>query len=321
MKHDLPIRPLLLGEPAKDTPVSCVSRPQNRVSRLHAPMFAVLFVLVLGPVFVAPVYGAEETTIGPPAWTEPALAPMPDRTQTLTPPPAGVRAFHPGETLTYDISWSGIFSSGTATMTVEAQRLPDGREVLRFMVQGRTVGLMDKIYPVSDTVQSVFDPQLMQSLSYSLRETYGSKKRLRVTEFDHGRKTAICRLDEDPPEVLAISDRVQDGLSLLYVLRTREDHPIGRRTDVEVVDSGKNWTIEVAVLAREQVRTPAGEFSTIKIRMHPKYKGVYQDKGIVYLWLTDDTQKVPVIMKSTLKVGSFVFELVDMQPGVRRAVP
>jgi hypothetical protein len=200
-------------------------------------------------------------------------------------------------------------------MTVETEKLPDEREVLKFVVQGRTQGLVDKVFPVNDAVQSVFDPLLMQSLSYSLRESFGRKKRLRATEFDHANKIAVCRLNEDPPETLTIPDPVQDGLSLLYFLRTKEALAIGRHMDIDVVDSGKNWTVEVSILAREKVTTPAGEFDTIKIKTHPKYKGVFLNKGEVFLWLTDDDRKIPVLMKSTLSVGSFVFELTDMKPG------
>jgi hypothetical protein len=203
-------------------------------------------------------------------------------------------------------------------MTVETETLPDEREVLKFVVRGRTHGLVDKVFPVDDAVQSVFDPLLMQSLSYSLRESFGKKKRLRVADFDHAKRTAVCRLNEDPPETLAIPDPVQDGLSLLYVLRTKEDLTTGRRMDIDVVDSGKNWTVEVSVLAREKVATLVGEFDTIKIRTYPKYQGVFAGKGEVFLWITDDDRKVPVRMKSTLKVGSFVFELADMKPGIHR---
>jgi hypothetical protein len=208
-----------------------------------------------------------------------------------------------------------MISAGTATMTVETEKLPDGREILKFVVRGRSRGLVDKVFPVHDTVQSVFDPLLMQSLSYSLRESYGKRKRLRVTEFDHAKRTAVCRLNDDPAETLAIPDQVQDGLSLLYVLRTKEDLPVGRHLDIDVVDSCKNWTVEVAVLAREKVSTPAGEFHAVKVKTHPKYQGVFLNKGIVFLWLTDDDRKIPVLMKSKLKVGSFVFELTDMKPG------
>lgn len=273
------------------------------------PVCVVFCFLVAGLLLAASLSGAaEQTIVSPPVKTQ----------QTIVPPPIGIQAFHPGETLTYDVSWSNIFSAGTVIMTVETETLPDRREVLKFVVRGRTQGLIDKVFPVNDLVQSVFDPLLMQSTSYSLRESYGKKKRLRVAEFDHAKRTAVWRLNEDPAEILTIPDPVQDGLSLFYLLRTKEDLETGRRMEIDVVDSGKIWTIEVAVLAREKVATPAGEFDTIKVRTSSKLQGASEKKGEAFLWLTDDDRKIPVLMKSKLKVGSFVFELTGITPGFHR---
>lgn len=272
-----------------------MTRPLNIDSRRVLRSAAVFCILVPGLVLAASLCGARELAIEM--------------------PPAGIQAFHPGETLTYDVSWSNMVSAGTVTMTVEAERLADEREVLRFIVRGRTRGMVDKAFPVDNAVQSVFDPVLMQSLSYRLQESFGKKKRLRITEFDHGKRTAVCRLNEDPPQTLTTPDPVQDGLSLLYLLRTREDLAIGRTMDIDVVDSGKHWSVEVSVLAREKVATAAGVFNTIKIKTTPKGPVSTTKKRDVFLWLTDDSRKVPVLMKSTLKVGSFVFTLVTLKPG------
>jgi hypothetical protein len=229
--------------------------------------------------------------------------------------PSPIRAFQPGETLTYAVSWSKIITAGTAVMEVKGERLSDGREVLRFIVMGRSTGLVDKLYRVNDTVQSVFDPLTMQSLSYSIKESYGKRKRRRELVFDRARTRAVSRLNDDPPETFDIPEQAQDVLSLLYYLRTREDFTIGNAMVIEVHDSGKNWSVEIHTLGREKVKTRAGEFPTIKIRTYPRHEGVFMNKGVVYIWLTDDSRKVPVLMKSTLKVGSFVFTLTDMKPG------
>ncbi len=233
--------------------------------------------------------------------------------RTITSPPPGVQVFHSGETLVYDVSWSKIISAGVATMEIKGEMMPDGREVIRFIVTGHSVGLIDKMFPVDDTVQSVFDPRLMQSLSYSLRESFGRKKRLRVVEFDHEQKKAVSRLNEDPPETVAIPDPVQDGLSALYYLRTKEDFTIGKHFDIDVLDSGKIWTVEIHILSREKVQTPVGKFDAIKVKTYPKYKGVFQNKGEVFIWLTDDSRKIPVLMKSKLAFGSFVFNLTNIK--------
>jgi hypothetical protein len=239
--------------------------------------------------------------------------------RTLASTASPIRAFQPGETLTYDISWSKIVTAGTAVMEVKEETLKNGRAALKFTVTGRSAGLVDKVFPVNDTVQSVFDPLIMESLSYSLKQSHGRRKVRRELFFDHARKKVVSTLNDDAPENLDIPDQVQDALSSLYYLRTFEDFTIGKIITVNVFDSGKNWSIEVYTLGREKVKTPAGEFTTIKVKTHPKYEGVFMNKGEVFIWLTDDGRKVPVIMKSTLTVGSFVFTLTELKP--RDTVP
>jgi uncharacterized protein DUF3108 len=233
----------------------------------------------------------------------------------IAPVPPSIQAFQPGEALTYDISWSNIVTAGTAVMEVKEETLPDGRQVLKFLVTGRSAGLVDKFFPVHDTVESIFDPSLRQSLSYSLQESFGKKKRRRDMIFDHVQNTVVSTLNNDPSETLSVPAGVQDGLSTLYYLRTMEDFTVGKVVTIDVLDSGKNWSVEVHTLGRETIKTPAGEFAAIKVKTYPKYEGVFLNKGEVFIWLTDDSRKVPLLMKSTLKFGSFVFTLMELKPG------
>jgi hypothetical protein len=125
-------------------------------------------------------------------------------------------------------------------------------------------------------------------------------------------KTVIITMNENPPETLTIPDQTQDALSSPYYLRTRDDFIIGKAIIIQVHDSGKNWSVEVQTLGREKVTTPACEFATIKVRTLPKYEDVFMNKGKIFIWLTDDRRKVPVLMKSTI---SIVSTLTKMEPG------
>jgi hypothetical protein len=223
-----------------------------------------------------------------------------------------IQAFRPGETLIYDISWSNFFTAGTAAMEVKSDFMPNGREVLKFIVTGRSIGWVDKFFKVYDVAQSVFDPQIMQSLTYNIDENYGKKRKHGALVFDHVQKKVVSRVNEDMPKTLAIPEPVQDVLSSFYYLRAVGDFSSDKTIVFDVYDGGKIWSVEVYTLGREIVKTAAGEFSTIKIRTYPKYKGVFMHKGEVFIWLTDDSRKVPVLMKSTLAVGSFVFTLREM---------
>jgi hypothetical protein len=226
-----------------------------------------------------------------------------------------LEAFKPGETLTYEISWSEFITAGTAVMEVKGGLPPNGKRILRFIATTHSAGLVDKFYRVNDRLESVFDPEMMQSVSFSLNESHGKKKRRRELVFDQAHKTVISRINDNPPETLAILDQTQDALSSLYYLRTREDFIVGKAIVIPVHDSGKNWSVEVQTLGREKVKTPAGEFATIKVKTFPKYEGVFMNKGEIFVWLTDDRRKIPVLMKSTISIGSIVSTLTKIEPG------
>jgi hypothetical protein len=39
------------------------------------------------------------------------------------------------------------------------------------------------------------------------------------------------------------------------------------------------------------------------------------NKGEIFIWLTDDSRKIPVLMKSTIAIGSIMTTLTDMKLG------
>ena len=265
----------------------------RRFSWMGRPL--VLCVLALGFLLLPGAFRAEEQTAA-------SIQPR-------------IEALKPGEILTYDISWSNIITAGTATMEIKKGTLPDGKQVLRFFVTTRSAGVVDVFYRVNDRIESVFDPEILRSLKFSLNESHGKKKRRRDVVFDQVNKTAISTLNDDPPETIIIPDQVQDALSSLYYVRTRADLIVGKTIIIPVHDSGKNWSVEVQTLGREKVSTTAGEFDTIKVRTFPRYDGVFMNKGEIFIWLTDDRRKIPVLMKSAISIGSIVSTLTKMEPG------
>ena len=264
---------------------------RNKTRRAFWTMVA-LCMLALGPLSVADTLNAAE--------------------RTMVLPPPRIQAFRPGESLTYDISWSNIVTAGTAVMEVKQEMTPDRKELLRFVVTSRTVGMMGKLYPLGDTIWSVFDPQIMQSLSFSLTASRGKRTKRKGLVFDHARKTVVSTMNDDPPETMAIPDQVQDTLSALYYLRTRADLGSGKPVTFEVCDSGKTWAVAVQAVGREKVQTRAGKFATLKVRAQ---KGLFMSEGEMYIWFTDDSRKIPVLIKSTVSIGSLVFTLVKMKTG------
>jgi len=227
---------------------------------------------------------------------------------------APIKAFRPGEKLTYTVSWSNIFSAGTAVMEVKKVKTSQGADAFQFTSTARSIGVVDSVYPVMDVVQSIFDPVTLSSMTYTLSQSHGKKKKQRSLAFDHVKGEVSSTMDGKTEVVPAPKD-VQDALSSVYYMRLRDDFTVGKPLVVNIHDSGKNWAVEVYTLGRETIKIPLGEFSTIKVKTYPKYDGVFMHKGEIFMWLTDDERKIPVLMKSTISIGSIVATLTDMKMG------
>lgn len=222
-------------------------------------------------------------------------------------------AFAPGEKLTYNISWSSIIDAGIAVMEVKTGQMNGDRPTYEFVSTTHSVGVVELFYPVRDQVKSIVDAEELYSLTFDLREHRGKKKRSRHMTFDPAKGTVRDVVNEDPPETFPVPPRVQDALSSLYYVRTRPEFTVGKTIAVDVHDSGKNWAVEIHILGKEKITTPAGEFNTIKVKTYPKYEGVFTHKGEIYIWFSDDERKIPVLMKSVISIGSIVATLTEMQ--------
>jgi uncharacterized protein DUF3108 len=224
------------------------------------------------------------------------------------------RSFFPGEKLTYEISWSKIVQAGIAVMEVREGKTRDNRPAYDIVSSTHSTGFVDKFYTVRDSVQSLVDSEELCSVSFSLRSRRGKRKRERDMLFDREKGTVRVTVKGES-QVYPVPERVQDALSSLYYLRTRTDLVVGKPIVVDVHDSGKTWAVEIQTLGRERIETPAGAFDTIKIKTQPRYEGVFMHRGEITIWLTDDTRKVPVLMKSMISIGSIVATLAEIQSG------
>ena len=235
----------------------------------------------------------------------------------IQPVPAANLPFKPGEKLTYDISWSNLIQAGTAVMEVREEEKADGHIVYHLISTAHSSRMLSKFYTVSDTIVSVFDVENLRPVSFSLDQSHGKRKKKRDMTFNHkeGKEGIATVLSDGQQNTYPVPPDIQDPLSSLYYVRTKQDFIVGKPIIVNVHEDDKNWAVEVYVLGKEKLKTSFGELNTIKLKTYPKYEGVFQNKGEIYIWLTDDARKIPVLMKSTISIGSIVSTLVDAQAG------
>ncbi|HDH34554.1 MAG TPA: DUF3108 domain-containing protein, partial [Nitrospirae bacterium] len=86
---------------------------------------------------------------------------------------------------------------------------------------------------------------------------------------------------------------------------------IGKTEYISMFDSKKIFDAEINVLKKENISVPAGKFDTIVINPVLQTEGLFVRNGKMFIWLTDDERKIPVMFRSKVKIGSFVAKLAE----------
>jgi hypothetical protein len=178
-----------------------------------------------------------------------------------------------------------------------------------------STGLVSKLYKVNNDYVSNLESDLCATGSYLKSEEGKRRKETRVT-FDRAtRKAEYQEKDMEKNAVVSTKEIeipacVHDVLGGLYLLRTLNLQP-GQNTQVAVSDGKKSVMALVQAQQREDVKTPAGTFKTIRYEAYLFNDVLYRRYGHLYVWLTDDARKLPVQIRVRLQfaIGTITLQL------------
>lgn len=207
----------------------------------------------------------------------------------------------------YDISWR-VFGAGVAHMTVaEVPGAP--KPTWRATVTANSTGMVTRLYKVEDIYRSTFyaDTYCSQQLEKVTHE--GNRHRDIKIDFDTPRRMAVVReMDtaknrlvrqaENPVPACAF-----DVVSGLYYLRSLKLE-VGKPFQIPLNDGGHTILIDVEVQAKEEIKTPAGVFKTIRIEPLVFGGTLFKKSGRMQIWLTDDDKHRLVQLKARLFFGN-----------------
>jgi hypothetical protein len=176
-----------------------------------------------------------------------------------------------------------------------------GRKAYHIVTSARSAPFFDTFYKVRDINESWMDTESLCSLKYCSRIDENNYKKTETIILDHekGQYQAVEEKKSGP-----IPLWVQDVLSSLYYLRTK-DLEVGKSVMVDAHSGDKAWPLKVNVLRKEKVKVPAGEFECFVVEpVIREGTGIFQAKGKLWVWMTADKKKIPVLMRSKIAVGS-----------------
>jgi hypothetical protein len=206
--------------------------------------------------------------------------------------------FGAGEILTYAIQY-GLIYAGDATLEVRNVAVVDSAKAYHIVSTARTNNAFDRVFKVRDRHESLMDYDNLYSLSFEKHIREGRFKSDEKVIFDQKSHVAVY-----PDKRLPIAPNTQDFLSALYYARTLPLQ-VGDAIALANHTGGKNYPIYVKVLRREHVKVPAGEFDCLVIEPVLQTASLFEHKGKLTIWVTDDTLKMPVLLRSKVVIGAF----------------
>lgn len=135
------------------------------------------------------------------------------------------------------------------------------------------------------------------------------------TFYQHKQKVSDGTKDYGVPA------NVQDMISSYYYARTL-DFSGAKVGDIFEFDSfvdGEVWKLKIKFLGKETIKIRNGKFRCLKFCPIIQTGRIFKKEEDLTVWISDDLNKIPLLAKANILVGSIKMEVTDYQ-GLRNPI-
>jgi hypothetical protein len=221
-------------------------------------------------------------------------------------------AFDIGEKLKFKVYYesllTGKVNAGTASLEVKSSnRRFNGREVYHIVGIGKSNPAFDMFFKVRDRYESYVDKEGLFPHLFIRRTKEGGYIKDDDVYFDHENLTA-----KSFTATKDITPYIQDIVSASYYARTLSADTLEEGDNVSVnffLDDSAYISV-IQFVGRQVVETDLGIFRCLTFQPMVATGEVFSNPYPMTLWITDDENKLPILGKSAVVVGSVKMELI-----------
>ena len=219
-------------------------------------------------------------------------------------------AFRPGEFLKFRAHY-GFIEAGIMTIGVKnGMKKIGSRSCYHITGTAETKGAFDWFFKVRDRYESVVDSaSIIPWLSFR-RVSEGDYIKNQNISFNHYKDSAT-----NDEKTLPIPENTMDVLSALYYSRTLPMENARPGDTFPIPAYLNNYTIPVTLkyLGKAVIKTELGVFNCIALRpLLPKGR-VFEENEDLTIWVTDDTNRLPIRIQANVVVGSIKIDLISYE--------
>ncbi|MEQ8908175.1 MAG: DUF3108 domain-containing protein [Vicingaceae bacterium] len=216
-------------------------------------------------------------------------------------------AFNVGEVLKYKVAY-GWINAGVAKIEVKAakQSIKD-RELLHIVGEGRTVSSFDWFFKVRDRYESYVDKEGLFPWLFIRRVDEGGY--LINQDYQFFQDQGYVKNEED--SIYQVPFGVQDMLSAFYFARTL-NFAEAKKGDLFVIPAFVDeelFPLKIRYVGDEKVKIKEGKFKCMKFHPVVQEGRIFADDDDLTVYITKDKNRIPVLAKAKVLVGSIRMEL------------
>lgn len=215
--------------------------------------------------------------------------------------------FKVGEVLKYRLRY-GFVTAAEATLSVKASDLKfNNLPVYHLMAEGRTSGTFDIFHKVRNVYNSFIHQSELTPFFYS-----------ETIKENRYRRNDKARFYQDDKKVVSnkgtfFSKQAQtfDIVSAYYFARSLDlsrVKPNDKFTMTYFLNDGLA-DLEIIYIGKERVKTNLGYFDCLKFNPSIQAGRVFREDSRLYLWITNDGNRIPVKAQVEILVGTVTMEL------------
>jgi len=219
--------------------------------------------------------------------------------------------FQEGEVLNYKLRY-GFITAAEATIKVQNSDLKfDNKPTWKLTVDAQTSGTFDVFYKIRDHYDSYIDKTDLLPYFYQENIREGSYKRQDKARFTQDAKKVVSNRGTFTTPTTQTFDLV----SAYYFARSLDISKlkVGDKFKLNYFLGDEISALEIEYAGKETVKNKLGNIRCLKFSPSIKPGRIFKKDSRLYLWVTDDGNRVPVKAQVEILVGAVTMELKSAQ--------
>ena len=221
------------------------------------------------------------------------------------------QVFSKGEKLEY-LAHYGILHAGRATVEISnGSHYINGEMSTKVVGKGYSTGTFDFFFKVRDSYTTYMNTETLEPYRFVRHVDEGGFVFDQEYNFDHENQ----KVTTEKNDTVDVPIGIQDLVSAYYYARSidLDSYDVGDVLTFKAFVDGKVEPIRIKYIGKETIEIKSGKYRCFKFQPIVQSGRVFKDPDDLVVYISDDKNRIPVLIQAKVIVGSVKLELVTAE--------